>query len=286
MTLSEGQENSADVASSAIRQPDAPASVVEADAPMAEPGEVFQESPPLEPIPVEPVSAQCLDPVSPLAEEFRLLRGRVRALDRDRSLRTLGVVSAGAREGRSTIALGLACALAWERHTVLLVEGDLARRGLERRLGLRPAPGLVEWLRGGEARVPVSRLGRFGPYLLPAGTARLDEGPLFAAPRMSELMEAGRRRFDWVVVDAGPVLGSADTLALQDVVDGFLCVVRARRTARAGLRRALRALKPGRVRGLVLNEHREFFTRYDALPVAAHGQGGKGAMLDSVGARP
>jgi protein-tyrosine kinase len=276
MSLTEGQERHTSGASSAMREPAAPAHAVEARGPIAAAGEVFHERAPVEPAPVEPLSAQCLDLASPLAEEFRLLRGRVHALDRERPLRTLGVVSAGVREGRSTIALGLASALAWERHRVLLVEADLGRRGLERRLGLAPAPGLVEWLQQAPARVPVSRLGRFGPYLLPAGTARLDQAAPFPSLRLTELMEAARRRFDWVVVDAGPVLGSADTLALQDVVDGFLCVVRARRTARAHLRRALGALKPGRVRGLVLNEHREFFTRYDAPPLAARGQQGPG----------
>jgi Mrp family chromosome partitioning ATPase len=274
------------VASSGMRQPDAPARTVAEGGPTALPGEVFEECAPLEPIPVEAPYAQCLDPTSPLAEEFRLLRGRVRALDGERSLRALGVVSAGRREGRSTIALGLACALAWERHRVLLVEADQARRGLARRLGLAPAAGLVEWLRQDRARAPVSRLGRFGPYLLPAGTAVVDEGAPFPSSRMTELMEAGRRRFDWVVVDAGPVLGSADTLAVQDVVDGFLCVVRARRTARTDLRRALGALKPGRVRGFVLNEHREFFTRYDVLGLRAQGRTGERAMLDSVRGRP
>jgi len=241
----------------------------------------FDERPPVDPLHAERVAAQCLDPASPLAEEFRLLRSRVRALDGLRPLRTVGVVSTGAGEGRSTVALGLASALAWERRSVLLVEGDLRARGLERRLGLTSGPGLIEWLQTSRSPIPVHRLGRFGPCVLPAGVARLDETELFASPRMIELVEASRRSFDWVVVDAGPLLGSADTIALQDVLDGFLCVVRAGTTPKARLRRALTAVKAECVRGMVLNDHREFFTRSEAAPVQGRLQ--ERRKLDSRG---
>jgi Mrp family chromosome partitioning ATPase len=224
---------------------------------------VFEELDPATPRASEPLLAQALNPDSALAESFRVLRTKVRTLQEVRPLRTIGIVSAMAGEGKTSVALGLAAALSWERsRRVLVLEGDVRARSIERRLGLGPTPGLVEWLQDRSASVPVRRLGRSGPYLLSAGIARLEEMELLGSARMSLLLASCSRTFDWVVVDSAPLLPVADAVLLQDLLDGFLCVVRAYFTPRDTLHRAMANIKSDRIRGVVLNDYREILTSY------------------------
>lgn len=198
-------------------------------------------------------------------EEIRLLGARVSSLVQERALKCLAVVSAGPGEGKSTLSLCLATTIAEGLgRRVLILEADLRRPSLEGKLDLEPRPGLGEWLSGCPSGIPVRRLGARGPFLLSAGSIPLNTPELLASPRMGQLLDAARAEFDLIVVDCPPLVPLADAVFLQELVDGFLCVVRARQTPRDVLRRALANLKPERVLGMVLNQQREILTSYEA----------------------
>lgn len=207
------------------------------------------------------IAAALAEPV--MAEEFRLLRAKVRALDAERPFRAFGIVSAAMGEGKSTIALGLARAFSQEPGTrVLLVEADLRRPTLESYLGLQKVPGLGEYLETGAGPIGVRRVGSGGFYLLSGGLPTHARQPeLLASERMVRLLEAARRSFDFVVVDCPPLLPVADAVLLQDAVDGFLMLVRERFTPWSTITRALARLKPDRIRGVMLNDHQEILPR-------------------------
>jgi TonB family protein len=205
---------------------------------------------------VEPAAAAFLARGSSVVESFRSLATRLRVLENERPLRTIAVVSAVAAEGKTLVSLGLASAFAGDgSRRVLLIEADLRQRRIRNYLGINPEPGLAEWLDRGERRVPVLRLfpGEFG--LLAAGVAPCAP-ELLASPRMTMLVEAARQQFDVVLLDCAPLGPVADTLALQDLVDGFLFVVRSRHCPRQSVLRAGALLKPEKIVGTVLNDER------------------------------
>lgn len=206
-----------------------------------------------------PVARAFLDGGSPQGQELRLLAARLRALGRDKRLRRIGVVGASSGEGTSTLALGLAAALAADRRgRVLLLELDRSRPALDLALGLPPPEvGLGEYL-DGRGESPVLRRLPAGFWLLSAGAPA---GPRVYSPdRLGSLFRATDRVFDHVVADCPPLL-EAEPLSLQDVLDGFVLVVRARHAPREVVRRAASLLRPGRVVGLVLNARRDVFRR-------------------------
>lgn len=197
-------------------------------------------------------------------EEIRLLGARVSSLVHERALKTLGLVSAGPGEGKSTLSLCLATTIAEGLgRRILLVEADLRRPSLETKLDLPHVAGLGEWLTGEADRLPVRRVGARGLFLASAGRLPLNRPELLASARMSSLMDAARRAFDLVILDCPPLVPLADAVFLQEFVDGFLFVVRARQTPRDVLRRALANLKPERILGTVLNQQREILTSYE-----------------------
>jgi succinoglycan biosynthesis transport protein ExoP len=82
------------------------------------------------------------------AEGFRGLQTTLSLLDSDQSIKSMLVTSATVGEGKSTTSLNLAVAMAERDESVLLLEGDLRRRGLSQRLGLANRRGVANLLRG------------------------------------------------------------------------------------------------------------------------------------------
>lgn len=213
---------------------------------------------------VEPRLASLLAPGARAFEPFRVLRTKVRTLGGERPFRCFGLVSATAQEGTSAVAVGLAGALAQERDLrVLLLEARLRAPALERVLGLAPAPGLSEWLAGsGSGPLPLRRVEPWGFQLLAGGAPTFQPAELLASESMGRLLAAARSRFDFVLLDCPPLETVADSVVLQDLLDGLLLVVRARHASRDAIRQSLSHLKPGAIRGVVFNDRTEILTRW------------------------
>jgi succinoglycan biosynthesis transport protein ExoP len=210
---------------------------------------------------------QALAPGSRLVETLRVLRARVESLDAERRFRRIGVVAAAAREGTTLTALGLAAALArGGARRVLLLEAGLRAPAIESQLHLAAAPGLSDWLaRGGVGPVPLRRVEPWGFSLLSGGTPHAEPAPLLESGHLSRLLEAIGRAFDFAVVDCPPLVPVADSVLVQDLLDGFLLVVRARRAPREQVLQAVSQLKPERLRGVVFNDLHEILARSHPL---------------------
>lgn len=77
------------------------------------------------------------------SEAYKLLRTNLTfALPDEKKCRVVGVTSAMRGEGKSTTSINLAYTLAETGKKVLLIEADMRRPNLARRLAIDPAPGL------------------------------------------------------------------------------------------------------------------------------------------------
>jgi polysaccharide chain length determinant protein (PEP-CTERM system associated) len=208
---------------------------------------------------VVPIIESLEDHNSIVGEELRLFAANLVDTCRRLKMNCLGVTSALPGEGKSTLSLGLASALGREPgRRILLVEADLRRPSLTKTLGLPPAHGLSEWLNGTLDYVPVREVEPGGFFLVAAGQTGLERPELLGSPRMDAVLKAARRHFDLVLLDAVPTLPVADTVLMQDLVDGFQLVVRSRRTPRDAIRDTLAKLRPDRIVGVVFNGHKEY----------------------------
>jgi len=226
----------------------------------------FEETAPVAVEPKRGVAAASMRPGA-TAEEFRSFAARVRYLSAEKPMRCFGVVSAVPGEGKSTVSAGLALALAKTGSRVLLLEADLRCPSLCDHLGLERAVGVTDWLRTGAEPVRVQPV-RPGGFLFLSGgrSLRQPEDDPFGEPaevdRMRTLIEASRRQFDFVVVDCPPLLPVADAVVLQELLDGFIVVVRERYAPMEKILQALDRLDPEKLRGVVLNDHLEVLPRY------------------------
>lgn len=204
-----------------------------------------------------PLGRVVLDERSRQGAEFSLLAARLRALGRDRRLRRVGVISAARGDGSTTVALGLARALAADRgRRVLLLELDLGLPGVDAALGLAPPElGLRRYLKG-DGETPVLRRHPGGFWALTAGAGTpVGLSDAVDSPRFDSLLRAIDRVFDWVIADCPPLLPYGEP-AVQELLDGLVFNVRARRSPRALVHRAAAMLKDVKLVGVVLNAER------------------------------
>jgi Mrp family chromosome partitioning ATPase len=224
------------------------------------------------PRPANPIVERLLTGRTLAVEEVRILAARLKALLPGRDKLCIGMVSASASEGKTSLSIGLAGILASEPdRKVLLVEIDVRRPAFEAYLGLPRTPGLAEWLAGDSQPVPVRQVRPTGFTLLTAGLASPPAPEALSGRRMAELLAAARTTFDYVVLDCPPLTPVADSVLLQDLVDGFVFVVRARHSPREAVRRAIARLKPEKVLGTVLNNRREKVPGYHSYGNRSYG---------------
>jgi capsular exopolysaccharide synthesis family protein len=198
------------------------------------------------------------------AEKFRLLRARLRNLRERRQLQKLVITSAVPNEGKTLVAMNLAVCLA--KHTdekILLLEGDLRKPMLGEHLGIKALPGVGEWA---SAEEPVSKfVYRFDDlqlWILPAGSAPADPVNILQSPRFLELFKQLSTCFDWIIIDAPPLLPMADVSFWSRQADGMLLVVREGRTPKAILQKGLETIDNPKVVGVVLNDAHQVESSY------------------------
>jgi polysaccharide biosynthesis transport protein len=203
------------------------------------------------------------DPHSAAAEAFRHLRTNLQFVGvqtEDRGgPQVLAVTSSRPGEGKSTVAVNVAAALAETGARVLLVDADLRRPAIADRLGLEAAAGLTTVLLG-RATVAdlVQEWGSAALHVLPSGPVPPNPSELLGSPAMRRLLERLRDEYDHVVLDTAPVLPVADAAILSRSVDGLLVLADVTQVRRPQLTETLRSLAQvgGTVLGVVLNQVR------------------------------
>ena len=196
------------------------------------------------------------DPKSVLAEAFRSLRTNVLFAGMDRHVKTLLFTSAGLGEGKSTVVINLAIALAQDGKRVLLVDSDLRKPIIAPRLGLPREPGLTEVLVGGATWRDVVRsvtdlmLGTLGvdcvmntPGLdnlnvLASGAIPPNPAEFLNSNRLKDLILEMREEYDFVLFDTPPILPISDAVTVGSRVDAAVLVYQVGRVGRNALKRA------------------------------------------------
>jgi len=189
-------------------------------------------------------------------EPYRVLRNSLGFAELAQRLDVVMVTSAMPAEGKSSVSVNLARAIALSGQRVVLVECDLRRPALAAHLGIeQPGGGLTTALVG---RRPVSELlrpvapGLSHLTLLPSGPLPPNAAELLRSPRMGEVIAELIGDGSRVVIDAPPLLPVADAQGLLDhpQIDAALVVARAFQTTREEVRRARDVLDRHRLQPL------------------------------------
>jgi Mrp family chromosome partitioning ATPase/uncharacterized protein involved in exopolysaccharide biosynthesis len=197
--------------------------------------------------------------------------------------KTILITSAAPDEGKSTVAMNLARAMAFGGANVLLVDGDIRQGSLHQQLGLQANPGLTDILnasrklavkvRKNDADAASSHYDSSGAnlalsldaaiqsteiptlYFIARGTDDFIGSELFLLPGFDTFLSQVRARFDCVIIDSCPVFAADDATTLAPKMDGVLFVYRRGFTSSGLAQMALELLyqRQSKIMGLVFN---------------------------------
>ena len=167
-------------------------------------------------------------PQAPAAEAYRILATNIRLMFRAGEDHVMLITSVNSGEGKSTTASNIACSYAQMGKKVLLVDADIRNASLHSKLEISNKNGLTQYLKGEIDLVGITQQVKKVPglYAITAGSYELDPVSLLSHERMSYLTTQGASIFDYVIVDAPPVRGFADTLVLTSLATSCVIVAR------------------------------------------------------------
>jgi len=230
-------------------------------------------------------------PESPAAEAFRNLRAALSLLGPEAERKVSLFTSAVPNEGKSFTSANYSLALAQQGYRVLLIDGDLRRPNMHKifrfpdakkrnNSGEDTPSGVTDCLVGeadlasaarvipaGEIQLVDESIELTGKILtatggqlsvLAGGRRAPNPAEILAGPFFGQLITKAANLFDRVVIDSAPILAVSDTLLMMPHVQTVCIVVRASKTPRPAVRRAITLLAKSGIRpaGLILNRLR------------------------------
>ena len=189
-------------------------------------------------------------------ESIRQLRTNLRFVNVDTPPRSFIVTSAVPGEGKSTVSLSLARAMADAGSPVILIDADLRRPTVAKKLKLDAKVGLTQVLAGQvEIANAVHQLDESNLFVLPAGRIPPNPSELLGSDKMRQLINELSEEFI-VVVDVPPLLPVTDASLLSHSVDGVILVGSIGRSHREQMTEASNILKKvnANLLGMVLNQ--------------------------------
>ena len=194
---------------------------------------------------------------SPHAEAYRVLRTNILFAGRKSETETtFSVVSGGAGEGKTTTMFNLAVVFAQMGDRILIVDSDLRRPSMHRYLKVSNNIGLTNYLLGQATIDEVIQTTEIPSlHFIPSGKLPSSSMGILSSAKMKEFVVDMKSRYDYVFLDAPPIMGVSDASVLASMVDMCVLVVQYRKYPQMMTQRAKEMVTKvgGNLVGVVLN---------------------------------
>lgn len=175
----------------------------------------------------------------------------------DKPLRTIAVTSPAQGDGKTTVALSTAIAMAEMGPRVLLVDADMRRPALHERLGVANNRGLTNVVIGDATPHDVIVATRYANLdMMPAGATAPNPVKLIQSARFDEIVAGLLDTYQTIIFDTSALMPVIDAAALAAKTDGVVIVVSAGQTDSGAAQRAVQRLQfatTANLLGVVLN---------------------------------
>ncbi len=196
-------------------------------------------------------------PHTNVAEALRTIRTSLLLSSADGPTKILMITSPEQGDGKTTISANLAVSLAQADYRTLLIDADLrqpvigslfseavGQTGLAEVLANQAKLSEVLW----QSQIP-------NLSVISAGARPPNPAELTGSRKMQVMIEALRPEYDFIIIDAPPVLAVSDSLAMSQFMDGVIIVGQSKKTLKATLKEATKRLRivNAKLIGVILN---------------------------------
>ncbi|MBU0943582.1 MAG: polysaccharide biosynthesis tyrosine autokinase [Proteobacteria bacterium] len=195
------------------------------------------------------------NPLSPLAESYRLIRSSLLLSTPDNPPRSMLITSMAPKEGKTSTTSNLARILAQNNQKVLIIDCDMRRPRMHSFFAIPNSYGLSNYLAGSAEKNLIKSIPNEAISLIPSGPVPPNPAELLNSERMQLLINEMLKMFDFVLLDSPPVQSVTDSLTLSKLVDGTLLVTRSGKTTYDIFESGLKKMREVRahILGIVLN---------------------------------
>ncbi len=202
-----------------------------------------------------------------VSESYKTIRTNLQfLLTKVEGCRVIAISSAQAQEGKTTNSVNLAISFSQLGKKVLLIDADLRRPTIAKKLKIENTDGLSGLLAGFAS--PEQAIVQMNPNfsVLPSGAIPPNPSELLASLEFERLISTFKQSYDYIIVDTAPVGIVSDALSVGRISDGVLVIVKAKSTTFSDFERVTDSLKLAGVPllGAVLNgaEVKEYYPHY------------------------
>lgn len=159
-------------------------------------------------------------------ESINKLRSKVEASSDKHGYKSFMITSAYENEGKSSVAANLALALAKNGRKVVLVDADFNKPAVFKIFDLDGSKSLNKAIEGSSSWRSQIVSDRSGLDLLPSSQDTLKSEILTNSKKLDEIMKELREEYDFVIVDTSPAYLLNEPMAMNELVDATLFIVR------------------------------------------------------------
>jgi len=204
--------------------------------------------------------AEC-KPTDVTVESIRSLRTGLQfaVSDGDRNRNVLMLAGLRPQVGKSFLSANLSCVLAASGKRVLLMDGDMRRGHLHTELGFERGAGLSEVCSGQISLREAAKTSRVQNLdILTTGMLPPNPAELLLTTAFRTAVEAAATEYDWVVIDAPPILAVTDACLIGRRAGLVLLVLKAGQHPEREINLGLGRLRNAQIEvaGVVMNDLR------------------------------
>lgn len=162
-------------------------------------------------------------------EGIKAIRTKLEAAAAEKGYKIFTVTSTFENEGKTTVALNLACALAKKDKSVLLIDCDLRKPSVLNMAGIKEEnkTGLIQIIKEKASyEEAIKFIKPLGIFLLPGGGVTQKPTEVLDTDIVKGVLKRARAEFDFVIIDTPPARIVADCLVIAPLSDALIFTIR------------------------------------------------------------
>lgn len=178
-----------------------------------------------------------------VVEAYKTIRTNLTYLLSSSDTKVFGITSPEAGEGKSTTSVNMAIAFSQLGDKVLLIDADMRRSSIHKKMKIENEVGLSNILAGFNKYTEVIKHISDTLDVITAGQVPPNPSELLGSNRFKELIESVSKEYSYVIIDTPPMDVVTDALVIAPHTAGLVLVVKDQVTPTDSISRAIEATK-------------------------------------------